>query len=249
MGYTPRTFAEGGKSLRHIVVVLCLIAALAGCRQPPPEYVSHYTAPPSSSPASVAAEAAVAIIGGAYTAGTEWGGNGPDGWPALIAAQLRQQGTAIVPFVGAEDGSGYVTPGDYQGKVFADQIPAVVRPNDRLVIVFGSLSDTDVPAEELQPAVRQTLDSASAAAPQAKIVVIGPAWTDPNPPDNVLQARDVIRTEAGLTGAIFVDPIAEGWFINRPDLIGSDGMHPTNAGHTVMAEKIALLIGQQLQSP
>ena len=141
--------------------------------------MSRYT-PPSLSPAPPAAAAAVAIIGGSYTAGTEWGGNGPDGWPALITAQLRQQGIDIVPFVGAEDGSGYVTSGDYQGNVFADQIPAVVRPDDRLVVIFGSRSESDVPAEELQPAVRQTLDAVRAAAPMAKIIVIGPAWTEPD---------------------------------------------------------------------
>ena len=54
-------------------------------------------------------------------------------------------------------------------------------------------------AEELQPAVRKTLDAVRAAAPNAKIMVIGPVWTEPDPPSNVLQTRDVIQTEAGLT--------------------------------------------------
>ena len=51
------------------------------------------------------------------------------------------------------------------------------------------------------------------------------------------------------TGAVFVDPIAEAWFIDRPDLIGPDGIHPTNAGHAYVADKIAPLIAQPLQSP
>ena len=82
-----------------------------------------------------------------------------------------------------------------------------------------------------------------------EIVVIGPVWTDPDPPPDVLQTRDVIQTEAGSKGAIFVDPIAEGWFRDNPDLIGSDGVHPTDAGHAYMADKIAPLIAQQLHSP
>jgi hypothetical protein len=163
---------------------------------------------------------------------------------------LGQQGVGIIPAVEAEDGSGYVKPGNDQDGVFADQIPIVVRPDDRLVIVFGGRSETDVPAEELRPAVRQTLDAVRAATRNAKIVVIGPVWSDPDPPNNVvLQTRDVIQTEAGLTGAIFIDPIAEGWFMDRPDLIGSDGIHPTDAGHAYMADKIAPLIAQQLHSP
>ena len=45
---------------------------------------------------------------------------------------------------------------------------------------------------------------------------------------------------------MFVDPIAEGWFVGRPDLIGADGIHPTDAGHAYMAARIAPLIYDQL---
>ena len=49
-----------------------------------------------------------------------------------------------------------------------------------------------------------------------------------------------------MAGATFVDPIAERWFVDRPDLIGRDGVHPTDAGHAYMADKIAPLIGAEL---
>lgn len=52
--------------------------------------------------------------------------------------------------------------------------------------------------------------------------------------------------QAQLAGATFVDPIAARWFVSRPDLIGADGVHPTDAGHAYMAGKIAPLIGTQL---
>ena len=45
---------------------------------------------------------------------------------------------------------------------------------------------------------------------------------------------------------MFVDPIAQGWFVGRPDLIGDDGVHPTDAGHAYMAARIAPLIYDQL---
>ena len=47
-------------------------------------------------------------------------------------------------------------------------------------------------------------------------------------------------------GATWIDPIAERWFVGRPDLIGADGVHPTDAGHAYMADKIAPLIAAQL---
>jgi len=41
---------------------------------------------------------------------------------------------------------------------------------------------------------------------------------------------------------VFIDPLVEGWFVGRPDLIGSDGVHPNDAGHAYLAAKIARLI-------
>lgn len=239
---------------RRLVVLLCLLAAVTGCQRTPPEYVSRYT--PSSStgvpPPVVSTDAdaaAIAVIGDSYTEGTAFGGQGPDGWPALVAAQLRRQGIDIAPFVEAEEGSGYVTPGNDDGNVFGDQISKVVRPNDRVVIVFGSGSDSDVTADQLQPAVRQTLDAIRAQAPQARLVVVGPVSLNPDPPATTLQTRDVIRTEVQSMGADFVDPIEDGWFFDRPDLITPDGIHPNDGGHAYMADKIAPLIVQEMQSP
>ena len=62
----------------------------------------------------------------------------------------------------------------------------------------------------------------------------------------MLRIRDALDYQAGLAGATYVDPIAAGWFVGRPDLIGADGVHPTDAGHAYTADKIAPLIGAQL---
>ena len=43
-----------------------------------------------------------------------------------------------------------------------------------------------------------------------------------------------------------MDPIAARWFAGRPELIGKDGVHPTDAGHAYMAAKIAPLISAKL---
>jgi lysophospholipase L1-like esterase len=240
--------------MRRIVFVLCLIASVTACQHTPPEYVSHYTPSPTaqsvstqaalSDPQAPAAE--VAIIGDSYTGGTAIGGQGPDGWPALVTARLRQQGIDIAPSVEAENGSGYASPGANLGDMFSDQIPKVVRQNDRVVVIFGSGGDPAVPPDQLQPAVRQTLDAVRAAAPQAKIVVIGPASTNPDPSPDLLATRDVEKTEADATGAVFVDPIAAAWFKDRPELVGPDGTSPTDAGHAFMADQIAPIIAQQL---
>ncbi|ETB08755.1 hypothetical protein O980_21950 [Mycobacterium avium subsp. paratuberculosis 08-8281] len=56
------------------------------------------------------------------------------------------------------------------------------------------------------------------------------------------------RRRGRAAGATFIDPIAEHWFVGRPDLIGADGVHPNDAGHQYMADKIAPLIRTQLST-
>ena len=52
---------------------------------------------------------------------------------------------------------------------------------------------------------------------------------------------------AAAVNASFVDPIAERWFIDQPNLLGGPRAAPTDAGHAYLAAKIAPLIAQQLQ--
>ena len=80
---------------------------------------------------------------------------------------------------------------------------------------------------------------ARATAPGAKLLVIGPPWPTADVPPAVLQIRDVLGMQAGMAGATFIDPIAERWFVDRPDLIAPDGVHPTDAGHDYLAGLIA----------
>ena len=69
--------------------------------------------------------------------------------------------------------------------------------------------------------------------------MIGPPWPTADVPDSLLQIRDVLNAAARAAGAAFVDPIGDRWFVDRPDLIGADGVHPTDAGHAYLAAKIA----------
>jgi lysophospholipase L1-like esterase len=50
--------------------------------------------------------------------------------------------------------------------------------------------------------------------------------------------RDIASREAAAVGATFVDPIADRWFADAPALIGGDGIHPTDDGHRLMAQKL-----------
>ena len=158
---------------------------------------------------------------------------------------LAQQGMTVDGAVAAEGGAGYGHPG-VNGDLFRDLLPRAVRPDDALVVLFGSRNDELVDPVAFAGLTADTLLKARFSAPEAKFLVIGPLWPLVAPPPEVLRARDILQGASGLVGAVFVDPIAEGWFDNRPDLIGGDRIHPTDAGHVYMAEKIAPRIAEQL---
>jgi lysophospholipase L1-like esterase len=187
----------------------------------------------------------VAVIGDSYTTGTEEGGLGPKSWTALAWKALAQRGVRIAADVAAEGRAGYGAPGDH-GSVFEDLTARAVKPDDFLVVFFGSRNDQGVDSQLLAERARNTFDLAHRFAPSARFLVIGPPWPTADVPESVLQIRDVLNAEARAAGAAFADPIGAGWFVDRPDLIGPDGVHPNDAGHEYLADKIAPLIRTQL---
>ena len=240
---------EGSFIMRlRVWASLAIVVFISGCAGDPARA-------PSPEPAILTATPDpgvdyVAIIGDSYTAGLPYGANDPNGWPAIVTAMLKNQGMQLKLAVGATNESGY---GDHRrpGSVtFLDQVRRVVGSHDKLVILFGAANDKNalpVWADKLAMKVQQTLATARARAPKAKLLVIGPAWVLPDPPPALLQARDIVRAQAEAIGATFVDPLAEGWFIDHPEMIAASNDRPDAAAHTLMAEKVAPLIAQQLQ--
>jgi lysophospholipase L1-like esterase len=114
------------------------------------------------------------------------------------------------------------------------------------VVFFGSRNDQGVDPELLAEKAQAAFNLARRFAPSARVLVIGPPWPTADVPDSMLRIRDVLNARARAVGAAFVDPIGDGWFVDRPDLIGPDGVHPNDAGHEYLADKIAPVIRAQL---
>lgn len=187
----------------------------------------------------------VAVVSDSYTTGTDEGGRGPHAWTVKAWQLLARQGKPVSADVAAEGGAGYGTRGN-RGSVFEDLTARAVQPDDTLVVFFGSRNDQGVDTARLSVLVYGTFQLARRIAPKARFLVIGPAWPTADPPPAVLAIRDTLRYQAKLAGAHFVDPIAAGWFVGRPELIGGDGVHPTDAGHAYMADKMAPLLAAEL---
>lgn len=223
--------------------ILALAAALAltGCsiHQPPPvsqKVLDYYTNPPTPLPKPDL----VTIIGDSYTGGSDMGGNKGANWVARV--QLTMDGKASLANQGI-GGTGYAT----DGNSFGSRVKPYVGPNTDLVVFFGSRNDLGSEPGAVGAAARSAYAAVKADAPEAKLLVVGPPWVDRDVPANLYAIRDAIRIEAEAVGAVFVDPITEGWFFNNPEMIGSDDVHPTDAGHAYIADRIGPLIKQALK--
>lgn len=221
-----------------IIAVAVAILIVTGCQHP--KLMQHKEIVPLT-----IASNRIAVIGDSYTTGGPEGGLGEKGWTTQAWQILAQQGMAPTADVGAEGGAGYGTRGN-RGSLFEDLTAATVKPDDTLVVFYGSRNDQGVDPTQLSILTYGTFLLARRLAPSALFLVIGPPWPTADVPAAVIRIRDTLRYQAELAGATFVDPIAARWFVDRPELIGPDGVHPTDAGHTYMAEKIAPLISAQL---
>lgn len=187
----------------------------------------------------------VAVVGDSYTNGTDLGGRGPKAWTAQAWQALAGQGVQVAPDVAAEGRAGYGVRGDH-GSIFLDLTARAVSRDDALVVFFGSRNDQGVDPTALADLVNNAFALARRTAPAANLLVIGPPWPTADVPPAILQIRDILESQALAFGAPFFDPIVAGWFVGRPDLIGADGVHPNDAGHVYMAQRLAPLIDAQL---
>lgn len=177
--------------MRYLLAFIAVALLLAGCSGEP-----AIISPPSTKPASPTQPAIlprpstqpvtpyhhIVVIGDSYTEGSNEGGQGANGWPALVWGDLQTQGVQVRPIVAGEGGAGYVTSG-WQKITLGDfaRIVFGYTHDAELVVFFGGSNDSDIPPEILGPAALAAFTTAKTAAPAATLMVIGPVWPGPNP--------------------------------------------------------------------
>ncbi|WP_018331192.1 SGNH/GDSL hydrolase family protein [Actinomycetospora chiangmaiensis] len=180
--------------------------------------------------------ATVAVIGDSYSAGTALGGLGAANWTARLA---RDRGWRMHDL--AIPGTGYLASRPGAPDYAAAQLDPAVALEPDLVVVQGSLNDGGLPPERVGAAAAELYAAIHVRAPLARLVVIGPAWPGDTPPATTLAVRDAVGEAARAAGAAWIDPMSEQWFADPAAraTIGADGLHPTDAGHRLMADRTA----------
>ncbi|WP_324278578.1 SGNH/GDSL hydrolase family protein [Blastococcus brunescens] len=216
----------------------------------PPAFDPPTDAAGSSEPTSSAASTApatedtpvLAFYGDWHVSGTELGGQGAAGWPAIVSERIGAEATVAH----AVPSAGYVATAATTGDTFPTLVQNGPEPTADVTIVFGGRNDYPFPPEEIAAAATRTFEAIRAAAPETELLVIGPAWSDAAVPPELPPVRDAVQQAAAAAGATFVDPLAEGWFFDGTGLIGADLISPTDAGHVYLADRIEPVVRRLL---
>lgn len=237
-----RAWTVDGRDPQSIVfwafMAVALIAAAA-------MFWTTETRPPSSNATGcdrnpIPVGAKVSIVGDSYSTGQKQGGVGEKGWPALLGTATGWDITTV-----AVGGSGFLSRGfdgvNYSGPTFLEQAEQAAGAD--LIIIFGGRNDVMHYGSDASYAERvtQTVQAAAIASPDARIVV----FTSPLSPN--LDVEGLAKVNGSITNAVNTFPCVElvntvdlGWFTgNDLDLIGVDGIHPTDAGHAYMESRMA----------
>lgn len=208
------------------------------------------TAPEPSAAATTPQPAAVPrieILGDSYVGGSAEGGKGAANWTSLVGTRFNASETRVEINPVAQPNSGYIARG-VTGLVFREAATQRLSPDADVVLVFGSRNDGRQSDAAMYEAARTLYTDLRTLAPKAEIIVVGPVWVDEFVPDFISANNQAMARAAADTKVRYVDAVAEGWFTGTDGtLIGLDGVHPTDAGHVYLADKIYPLLAETVE--
>ncbi|MEV6176142.1 SGNH/GDSL hydrolase family protein [Streptomyces sp. NPDC052016] len=172
------------------------------------------------------------VLGDSIAGGSAQGGKGPHGWPSLVAKQL-----GLTLRLDGKGGTGYTTGGRQKGgRPYPQRVKDAVAAKPDVVIVEGSRNDGG--PTKTRAAAADTLRRLRAGLPRARILVVGPIYSYPKPIGSH-PIDEAVSAAAAQLGIRYVSAVRRGWFTGSAHrFIGSDGVHPTNAGHAYLAQRI-----------
>ncbi|ROR66256.1 SGNH/GDSL hydrolase family protein [Agrococcus jenensis] len=205
---------------------------------------------PSGTPTATAARTAstsapddaplAVFIGDSYTVGTATPISGA-GFPAMLGELRgwRVQNLAIA-------GTGYST-GRADGacassgcQSYIGVLPRAVDADPDILVVSGGRNDLQ--RAHVEAAVTAFYAEVRRQLPDVRLIVTSPLWDDSPTPDALLALRERVAAAAENAGAEYLD--LGDLFLDRPDLIASDDLHPNEEGLALIARRIDELLAR-----
>lgn len=173
-----------------------------------------------------------AFLGDSYTTGV--GASTPAlRWTTLVA---QKEGWGEANF--GEAGSGYITKG-FDGTSYLRRVQEVIDVRPDIVVVAGGQNDL-ASNGDVDAAVQATLELLREGLPVAKMYVVGPTWAQRQPPPKLVEIETAVRKAAAEVDAQFIPALD--WIADRPDLMAPDNIHPNDAGHTLIADRVVAAV-------
>lgn len=177
----------------------------------------------------------VAFVGDSWTVGV--GSPSGRGYAVLAGEQLGWEYEAL-----GISGSGYL-----RGPRFAERIMAAAETGADVVVLQGSLNDSDQDLQALGPAARDTIAGLRAAVDPSTVVLVVGAPSTPGTDRARIDAINVaLAAAAADVGVRFVDPVAENWTDPADPTIWADPIHPNDAGHQLIADRMTALLRESV---
>ncbi|MFS0867964.1 SGNH/GDSL hydrolase family protein [Microbacterium sp. 179-B 1A2 NHS] len=220
-----------------VAAVVALSAWQPWSRTPAVETAASGASGIGAQPLSIPASADVLVFGDSWTYGSA-ATRPTDGY----AYQLGEITDWDVTVDGVR-GSGYMKPGR-DGPDFGGRARVLDPAADYdLVIIQGSINDRLQGERGYRERVDATWDRFERTYPRAQFVIFGPTPHDLPVHEGTARIDHDLAAEAGERGWWYISPLAEGWITPENYLAmidtGVGAKHPSDAGHTYLAEKLA----------
>jgi acyl-CoA thioesterase-1 len=175
----------------------------------------------------------IAVIGASFSAGVGAPGQAA-AYPADLGRMLRMR---VV--VSAVPGAGYLSPGaGHRGPfdVLTGRLD-LARLRPAAVLIQGGHNDVGRPVALLRGRVHALISAIRCASPASRIGIISvfAKSRGATPADHAADRMIIDAARSADPHVLVFDPIAQNWRFPRI----ADGLHPTPAGHTWIAARIA----------
>jgi lysophospholipase L1-like esterase len=196
-------------------------------------------APEATAPTPVVQDesASVTFLGDSWTDGV--GATAMRGYAVRTGQQLRWEYEVL-----GVSGSGYSLPGTNDlGGTFDERVDRAVATHADVIVVQGSLNERNSTPAALAPAAAATLSRLRLTAdPDTRILVLGAPYNPGTPGATIDWINAAIEDAAARAGVEFVDVAAENWTDPADPSIWDDALHPNDAGHQLIADRLEPLL-------